>query len=290
LNADGNQYGLGSKIVGFIELCRPVNCSITAVVVWVGGVLASSSPVYFSVSLMLAAFSAALIAAGGNIYNDVKDREIDNINRQDRPIPSGRVGFKSAIWLFGLLTFIGLFTVAFVNPDLFLMALITAIFLLDYNENRSRSLIVGNFIIGLCAGLAFVYGAIAVGNPVGGILPGIFAMLIHFGREIVKDIEDIEGDGALGARTLPIVRGELFAQRTAAFVLLLLVIVTVLPFVSKLYSDRYLYMMIPLVDIPLILISFSLFRKLNKRKLHINSVILKVIMLSGLLVLFLGKI
>ena len=290
MNASEKQIGWQITLAGLIELCRPVNCLITAVVVWMGGVLASSPSEYFSVSMLFAAFSAALIAAGGNVYNDVKDREIDMINRPDRPIPSGRVALKSAIWWAVLLTFFGILNGGLVDPYLGLMALITAGLLFDYNEHRSRSLITGNVIIGICAGLAFVYGAVAVGNPIGGMLPGVFAMMIHIGREIIKDVEDIEGDAALGARTLPIAKGKNFAQRTAAYILLILVVITVLPFVSQQYSDRYIYMVIPLVDIPLIWISFLLFRDLNKRKLHANSMILKIVMLNGLVVLFFGKI
>ncbi len=287
--ADEKQHGLCLKLTGLIELCRPLNCLITAIVVWIGGVLAGSVTHYSSISLMLAAFSASLIAAGGNVYNDVKDREIDRINHPDRPIPSGRVTIKIAGWWAMLLTLSGILVGGLISYHMAIIALITAGLLLDYNERRSRTLIVGNIIIALCAGLAFVYGAVAVGNPVGGVLPGVFAMLIHLGREIVKDVEDIEGDSALGAMTLPIVRGGLFAQRFAAAILIFLVIFTAIPLVYQQYSDRYFYLMIPLVNIPLVLISLSLFRKQNKRGLHNISTLLKGIMLSGLIVLFFSR-
>ena len=59
-------------------------------------------------------------------------------------------------------------------------------------------------IIALLTGLAFIYGGFAVGNPVAAIVPAVFAFLINLIREIVKDIQDIEGDTKAGVITFPI--------------------------------------------------------------------------------------
>lgn len=275
------------KILVFIELCRPVNCLFTGAVVWVGGILAGQPPPYFSPTLAFAALSAAFIAAGGNVYNDVRDKEIDRINRPDRPIPSGRVSIKSAtVWCSLLITF-GFIIGSLIHYQLGLIAAFTAVLLFDYSAHRSRSMLIGNIIVAFCAGLAFFYGALAIGNPLGGILPGLFAMLIHLGREIVKDTEDIEGDKALLAKTLPIVKGALFSQRVAAGVLLLLVLITIVPFVSRQFSDKYFYLMLPFVDVPLVIMCVMLSNVLDKKQLHVISVSLKAVMLSGLIVMFL---
>ena len=91
-------------IKGLIELVRPINMIITALSVWVGGILAASEDVKLNSVLILSAVAAALVAAGGNSINDAYDEDVDEFNRPDRPIPSGRVNQNFAIAWGGILT------------------------------------------------------------------------------------------------------------------------------------------------------------------------------------------
>ena len=54
--------------------------------------------------------------------------------------------------------------------------------------------ILGNLIVSILTGLVFIYGGVAVNNPLAAIIPAIFAFLINLIREVVKDMQDVEGD------------------------------------------------------------------------------------------------
>ena len=85
-----------SKLDAYVDLIRPLNLVITALTVWVGGILASDTSHLLDGTLLMAALAAALVAAGGNAVNDAYDEDIDQINRPHRPLPSGRLDYIDA--------------------------------------------------------------------------------------------------------------------------------------------------------------------------------------------------
>jgi geranylgeranylglycerol-phosphate geranylgeranyltransferase len=73
-------------------------------------------------------------------------------------------------------------------------------------------------------GFGFVFGGFCINNPniiMTSIFLGFFAFVMTTARELVKDIEDMEGDKAEGAKTLPILYGEKIAA-TLAFILIII--------------------------------------------------------------------
>ena len=57
---------------------------------------------------------------------------------------------------------------------------------------------IGNITVAFLTGLVFIFGGVVVENPSAAIVPAVFAFLINLIREIVKDIEDVEGDNKAG--------------------------------------------------------------------------------------------
>lgn len=254
----------------------------------VGGILAGKGAEIPLLDLCLAALSAALVAAGGNSVNDAFDVDVDRINRPQRPIPSGQVSVTAA-FAFGCVSMsLGVIIGFILHLNLGLIALLVSFLLLLYNAKLKKVAVAGNLIVSLCGALAFIYGALAVQNPTGGVIPAIFAFLIHLGREIVKDVEDLEGDLLRGAKTLPIIVGSRAALRWAAGILILLVLSTPVPFIVGWLGSTYLILVVVLVDIPLLITSFFLVRDLNRRNLSKVSMTLKIIMVSGLMSLYLS--
>jgi len=204
----------GSTIAGLIELTRPLNTLITGLTVVVGGLIAGKSEQFDPAILIGAAIVAALVAAGANAINDAFDAVIDLINRPDRPIPSGEVSrILAALWGL-LLTVTGVIAGWTMSVMLGLIATIVGVLLYLYNSRLKRTPLTGNIVVAICGGLAFIYGGVAVGQVGKALIPACFAFLIHLGREIVKDVEDLPGDLAVGARTLPIVAGRKTALTT----------------------------------------------------------------------------
>lgn len=261
---------------------------ITALSVWVGGVLAVSEDVKLSSTLIVAAIAAALVAAGGNSINDAYDEDVDEFNRPNRPIPAGRVDRNFAIVWGGILTVAGVVIGFYLGKTLGLIASGVAVLLWFYSIFWKRSILIGNFTVASCGALTFVFGAVAVDNPVGGMWPALFAFLIHNSREIVKDIEDAAGDRSWGVMTLPVVAGPVVAQKVAASILFLLVGVTIIPYYLHLFSLNYLIIVSALVNLPLIVIIVMLWNEIGDKGLIRVSWILKLIMITGLIALYVG--
>ncbi len=278
------------KLYALFEITRPINCLFTGLVVFISGLLALENWIHFPYGLLWASLSAALIAAWGNVINDAHDVDIDKINKPHRPIPSGRLTIHGAVFWGYILAVAGLYIGFDLGFSQGFIALTVTLILWSYSLWWKRLPLIGNLAIALCSGLAFIYGALTVSNLTIGIMPAIFAFLIHLSREIIKDIEDLEGDQALGAKTLPLSLGVGKSLNAAVMVLILLIILTPLPFILDLLGNIYLAAVIALVDAPLIALIVYLKGEPEKSKMKKASAILKLIMAAGLVSLFLGKI
>lgn len=277
-----------SYLTAVFNLSRPLNSLITGVTVVVGGLLAViGTP---DVRLLLAGLSAALIAAGGNAINDVYDTAIDRINRPERPIPSGEVTSTQAVVWGTVWMLLGCLIGESLSPWLGLIALTVSLLLWGYSAKWKRMPLIGNVVVSLCGGLAFIYGAAAVGSVRMGFVPALFAFLIHLGREIVKDCEDEQGDRSDHARTLPIVVGKNLSLRLAGSVLFLLIVATVIAYQKYLYGIGYALIIGIGVDIPLLLIAVALWLRPDQTqsRMRLISNALKIIMLIGLIGLYIG--
>ncbi len=88
-----------------------------------------------------------------------------------------------------------------------LIVIFAVVLLYYYSARLKRTIIAGNVVVGFMTGMAFIYGGTTVGHVERALIPAIFAFLINFARELVKDVEDIEGDKKEQAVTLPVKYG-----------------------------------------------------------------------------------
>lgn len=232
-----------SQIRAFFLLPRPLNGLITALSVGLGALTAGQAPAW--PALLLAAFSAASINGAGNAFNDLMDIDIDRINRPLRPLPSGRLSPNAARMQSLLLALTGAVLAFWLSPWHGLSALVVAALLAFYSVALKNSLLWGNVLVAFVGAIAFPYGALASGDIGRSWIPALFAFLFHLGREIVKDIEDVAGDQIRGERTLPLSWGRAPAAALAAFVYLLLVGFTWMPFFAGLYGALYALALLP---------------------------------------------
>src|SRR3954464_2034741 len=84
-----------SRVRGILELARLPNTAVAAGGVWLGHACLPG-PIYWRAAA-LGSLAMALLAAAGNMHNDVIDLPIDRINRPDRPLPSGRISPRAAL-------------------------------------------------------------------------------------------------------------------------------------------------------------------------------------------------
>lgn len=275
------------KIKAYFRLMRPLNCLIAGVSVFIGGVITGS--VESVQNLILAVVSAMLICAGGNSINDYFDIDIDIVNKPFRPLPSGILSATQAL-IFSLSLFISGFIVSFfINVTCIIIAGITSVLLYLYSSKLKRTVLFGNAAVAFISGLAFVYGGVAVGNISKALIVGIFALLYHFAREIIKDMEDTKGDSYVGSRSFPILYGDTAALLLTSMILILLIGITIIPYLLDIFSLYYLIIVVAGVDMFLIYAMVSMWRNSSVSNLRRLEVMMKINMLMGLLAVYVGR-
>jgi geranylgeranylglycerol-phosphate geranylgeranyltransferase len=267
-------------------LCRPINCLITFLSVWVGAIVASGE--YFSFRILAAAISAALITAYGNIVNDLFDIKADAINKPFRPLARGEVSRSAAILLAIILATIGLALSFFVAEDAWFVALAAIILLLAYTPIFKGLNYLGNLLVAIVGSLAFIYGGMAVDRPLGALVLIVFAFLLHLGREIIKDIQDKTVDSMAGRRTGAAIADGACSRCLASSVLMLLIGATFAPYFLRLYGLGYL-MIVIIVDLLLAESVRRLILSGDEDSARRVAVWLKVAMPLGLLAVLVGR-
>jgi len=256
----------------FIEITRPHNCVLAGVVGLLGSIVAVG---HFPgpVKALLVFLVVTLGCSAGNTINDYFDYEIDRINRPERPLPRGAMSRKTAFWYAMALFALGLILASLINVYAFLLAVLayTAMFL--YAWKLKPLPFVGNLVVAGLTGATPLYGAVAVGKiGLAGYL-ALCAFLVNVAREVIKDIEDVEGDLAKGARTLPIVIGKKKAAYVGAFFAVLTVIASFLPIKAGV-GLSYLAM-VP-VDAVILYSAFLILRSQDRETAHRSQKLLKI--------------
>ncbi len=242
------------------------------------------------------------IAAAGYVVNDIFDLEIDKINKPEKVIIGEKITEKQAWQFYFLLNGIAfLIAVAqdffYQKVKLIAIFLITILVLFAYAKWLKKTLLLGNFIVSaLCAltpAMLLICWAELTQNASDNFPKHLdffinFSFLITFFREIIKDIEDIEGDKLQGAKTLPIVAGITSSKIIASlFLLLLLFQVFILSTgikasefdTSRTLSNYYAFIFI---EIPIIALLFLLAKAKYKTHYTNLSFFTKILMLLGL--------
>jgi len=187
----------------YLEILRPYNALMGVVAVLLVALISGN----FTISVIVACVIVFIFTGAGNAINDYFDHKIDAINKPERPIPSGRISLKTAlvysVSLFGISSIMA-FIIGIVPG---MIVLLSAVLMYLYASRLKTSCLVGNFSIAFLTGLCFVFGGVVLNAVELSIILGVYAFLMTMAREIVKDMEDVEGDSIEGASTFPIKYG-----------------------------------------------------------------------------------
>ncbi len=287
-------------------ITRPLNVAIAGLSILVAASLVQ--PFHFTSPIAGAILSTIFITAGANVINDFFDIDIDRINRPQRILPAGRLSPNTAKTFAIFLFACGFFFSIFINRTAAIIAVATSLLLIVYSWKLKRLPLSGNLAVSLSTAVAFVYAALAAETGLAqlttntiratngwtsdwraGIFPAVFAFLMHFGREVIKDIEDQTGDHMVSARTLPLAYGLKAAQSAATIAFALLLIVTLVPAAFALYSQTYFWIILLGVDPVVIFAIYELWKNPAPTRLRQISVALKADMLIGLAAIYFGR-
>lgn len=306
------------KIGAFFKLVRWPNLLITALtmcLVW-HCIMGISSTLAFT----LLVIAMVLIQAGGYVINDIFDMDIDAINKPEKRIVGKIFTERQAYLYYIALTIIGLGCglAASIMANgknfytIFAALILLACFLYSYSSRYKKELIIGNLIVSLSVAFAvFLPWLFQVLSMLGDqemllenqewmhvtlhivLIYTVFAFMMTLIREIVKDMEDVKGDGRSHCRTIPVVWG----MNTALIIVIALSFLTCLGVSitsDYLYKEFGLSITSYMLKASYLLLlgfgiagnTYSLLNDKSKKtgkNFHIQSIAMKIIMLIGVL-------
>ena len=252
---------------------------------------------------ILLVIATVCIAAGGYVINNIMDQDTDEIAKPQNRVVGVSISEAVAYnWYIGL-TIVGVgigfyLSNVIYKPTFASMFILVATLLYMYATSFKQIPVLGNVVVALMLstsiiiiGLFDILPAIDMDNrfrmkEAFDILMhyAIFAFIINLIREIVKDMEDMDGDYQSGINTLPIAIG---VQKTKIIVGVLTVIsIGILAYYvnSNLFELDYVvyYAMILIVG-PLIYFGVKLLNAAMKKEFHHLSLVLKIILFFGIL-------
>lgn len=258
--------------------------------------------------------STMCTAAAGYAINDYFDIKTDNINRPDEVIVGRNISRRKTVMIHIILSAAGILLGGYVTwragiPSLvFLYIFITGMLWL-YSTTYKRQLLIGNLLVSLFTALVplmvlldipplnrtyyhqLIESGINFNLAIFWVLGfSVFAFLTTLSREIIKDAEDFEGDSAFGCHSIPITWG---IEKTKMIIIgINTVIVGLLAFIYCKYLHYMLvhhfnyisfFYILVLVILPMIWLSWLVFKAKESQDYRRAGNLLKLVMLSGIL-------
>jgi len=250
--------------------------------------------------------STVLITAAGYVINDYFDIRTDLINR-GRIIVGNTITRRKAIMYHIIFNVLGVAGGFYVSARigyfwLGIFFLLVSGLLYFYSASYKRQFLIGNLIVAFLTAMVPMmvvlydapaiyakYSSTALSFPgvailfywVGGF--ALFAFLTTLIREIIKDMEDYEGDLAMERKTLP-VSGGMVTSRIVVVTLSLITVLALYIVWFRYISDRTTLVLITLlITLPFVSVIYNVIAGKEKQKLHAASRMMKIIMLFGIL-------
>jgi len=294
-------------IGAFLSIMRPQNCFIGGLTVIAGIAIAYSiqfplggtnalSPYLYL--FLYGYITYFLVAAGGNVVNDIYDIEVDKINRPHRALPSGRMTVKQAWAFVGFLSILGVIfafipAAGVVRPISALIVIIFEIIGYAYAAKVKTLGLAGNFMVAFSFAFGVLYGSMILAEvtsqsiwyaiPIPSWLFFFTAFLILQARETIKGSEDVEGDRLRDVRTI----ARIYGYKPAAIVAGTLNFLGVLSYVLIWFWGFADYALWPLLILGAAIVAgagiLPLTRPDDKKRLMIASTLDKVGALVGLI-------
>ena len=271
-----------------------------------GGLFTQNTNVLGIGEFWLLSLSSVLIAAAGYIINDYFDLNIDRVNKPDKIVVERVIKRRWTIVWHWILSGLGILLGFYVswklhNPIVGFSNIICVALLWFYSTTFKRKLLIGNIVVSLLTAWVIlvlyacefrihrlvdqVYHQPLARVYKFAVLYAAFAFIISLIREVVKDMEDMEGDAHDGCRTMPIVWG---VPVSKVFVATWLVVLIASLVAVQFYVLQYrwwwsiVYSLFCII-LPLIRLLRDLRRAVTSTDYHRMSSLIKIIMLSGIL-------
>lgn len=307
-------------MISTLKLVRPLNLIIIGITMYGCRyfILATNSfqkvndaPIAFG----LLVISTLLIAAGGNVINDYFDVKADRVNKPEKLIVGRLINKRQAIlfhWLLnGIAFFIGIgLSIYFKSASIAFIHLISINLLWFYSLYFKRKVFIGNFVVALLTGmipiLVIIYFEVLnnFGKPFSPFqentwshmlnynfiyVLALMAFIQNFAREVVKDMEDVDGDKLIHAKTIPMVLGFTRTKLLVSGILFFTPLIYFFFIIDNQLTSFGLsfitsmgWLLASLLD----LFGIAIFTFSTKNQLKTNQLLIKISMLFGVLTTF----
>lgn len=244
-------------------------------------------------------FSLILITAAGYIMNDIFDLKSDIINKPKKVIIGNQFSIESAQHLYLIINTLGIvlgigLSLFIQKPSYSFIFMGASLLLYFYSKTLKSKPLIGNIAVSFLVAFSIITLCLFDLNfaiqsedhhlvKYIMLLLAFFAFLISLVREIVKDIEDVNGDYNLRMNTLPILLGVARTKRIVAFLclfplgLLLFIVVKY----AAIYKVIILYLLL-FALVPLLYVAMKLLSAKTKKDFKKLSMFLKIIMFLGI--------
>ena len=297
---------MGIVIINFLHSIRYKNILLLIFIFFCFEFLFSNTYGYkFDYNTLLAYLSIMFTASAGYLINNIFDIKSDSINNKNQDISINK---KQSIIIYLLLVILSLaisFTISTtfsvidsISADnlFFVIVLTSNIFLFIYSYLFKHIALIGNIIISFFAFLIpFITTLLHYNTSTELYAPffisnfAVFSFLITMSRELIKDIEDIDGDRLCKAKTLPIILGIKFTKYFALFFMTLIILLCI-SFINTnellSFYDVTDISIISIVIMILLPLFYTAFKIINAKSKNDFSFISKLIKLDILLALF----
>ena len=180
----------------YLQMFRMVNAVMGAVGLLVAVFMAGGTDAFAAENLkniVVCFFVVMAFVAGGNSVNDAIDAEIDKVSHPERPVPRGMITPKQA-HTGGIVMLLLSVALSVITLDVWCIGIVVVASILMYSYEvflKQRGFI-GNITIAVLTGMVFLLGSAIIGDVWANLPPALMAALVTVGREIAKDIEDME--------------------------------------------------------------------------------------------------
>lgn len=234
------EMGDTNPVSEYMKLLRLWNGAIAALGLLLGVIVARGleNLDLVAVELLLGGVIVILFVGAGNALNDFFDVETDRIAHPARPLPKGALPKKLAVYSAGIMFAVCIVLSFFLNLVSFAIVAIAVLAMVAYELKLKSAGFAGNITIALLVIGLFEFAGSTVGLAEKTIILAVLSGLATLGREIVKDIEDMEGDVA--RRTLPRVVGAKKAAYIAIAPTVAAVALSPIPFLQDQLTWLYL--------------------------------------------------
>jgi geranylgeranylglycerol-phosphate geranylgeranyltransferase len=255
----------------YLEILRPFNALMGVIAVLLVALISGIFNLYVPVACII----VFIFTGAGNAINDYVDHKIDAINKPERPIPSGRISLNAAAIYATVLFIIATIMSLLIGIVPGIIVVLSAILMFLYAYKLKKSCLVGNLSIAFLTGLCFVFAGVVLQTVYLSILLGFYAFLMTMAREIVKDMEDVEGDSMEGANTFPIKFGMKSSSILAALFMIIASLTSPALYFIGIFNVLYLIILIFAIVIFLIC-AVSILRDHSKKNTHTVSKRIKI--------------